>query len=372
MSATAIDESALVLDSAMLQQGCRRSDGPLHFLQSTTYFRSAWTGSGAKRCFDVLAVLLGLPFALPVLFAVGICVRLNSRGPALFIQARIGKDGAPFKIYKFRTMVRNTGVPRPLVTTIDSRSFTSIGPFLRKWKLDELPQLINVLRGDMSLVGPRPKVPEHQSGLLLCRPGITGAATLAFSREEVLFTRVSKSELHDYVLNVVNPLKIRMDCEYAQNASFISDLKLIFKTVFRKWPDSYSNLGSIGSVTYPFDESVPQAQSLAPGSSINAASCSSSAGSVILLNLDDHGGKGGVAGKQDLVWRSGCNVSHVARAEFLTRTVSNHRASDLSGASGLWIDDGAARHQGGATFQDKEDVSEVLMQLSDTAAQAHG
>jgi lipopolysaccharide/colanic/teichoic acid biosynthesis glycosyltransferase len=247
MSATLIDVRTATRESPPLEHDCKQNDGVLHSTQLTIHSPSPWSRSRAKRCFDILAVILSFPLALPVFGAIGICVCLGSRGSVLFVQTRIGKHGVPFNIYKFRTMLHNSGLPRPSVTTIGNQSFTSIGPFLRKWKLDELPQLLNVLRGDMSLVGPRPKMPEHQSGLLLCRPGITGAATLAFGREELLLARVPASELNDFVRKVVNPLKSRLDGDYMSGASFVSDLKLIVKSVFRKWPDRCSECGALGS-----------------------------------------------------------------------------------------------------------------------------
>ena len=199
---------------------------------------STWSKSSIKRGFDVLAVTLGLPLALPILAAVGLAVRLTSRGPVLFIQIRSGKDGKTFKIFKFRTIEHHRGVCRSSFTTVGNQDFTSIGLHLRKWKLDELPQIINVLRGEMSLVGPRPKVPEHERALLPCRPGLTGAATLAFAREEFLLDRIPKSELNAFVENVLLPLKRKIDSDYMSHATFLSDLNLILKSVFRQWHGS--------------------------------------------------------------------------------------------------------------------------------------
>ena len=247
MSATLTDDRTTLLNSPNLEHSRQRSEDVLHSPQTPRHLPNAWSRSLAKRCFDALAVIVSLPLALPLLGTIGICVSLNSRGSALFVQMRIGKDGVPFKIYKFRTMVQRSGVPRPSVTTIGNQEFTPVGPFLRKWKLDELPQLFNVLCGDMTLVGPRPKMPEHQSGLLLCRPGITGAATLAFGREEFLLAGVPQGELNDFVRDVVNPLKNRMDGEYMSRASFISDLTLIIKSAFRIWPNGCLELAGLES-----------------------------------------------------------------------------------------------------------------------------
>jgi lipopolysaccharide/colanic/teichoic acid biosynthesis glycosyltransferase len=247
MSATLSDECTTRFEAPFVERIVKQDDAVERFPPLTIYAPSTWSRSRAKRCFDVLAVLLSLPVALPILVAIGICVRLGSRGSALFVQVRIGECGQPFKIYKFRTMLHNSGSPRPSVTTTRNQKFTSIGPFLRKWKLDELPQLLNVLRGDMSLVGPRPKMPEHQSGPLFCRPGMTGAATLAFGREEILLARIPKNELNNFVRNVLSPVKSQMDGEYMVSASFGSDLALIIRSVFRQWPDERLELCAIGS-----------------------------------------------------------------------------------------------------------------------------
>jgi lipopolysaccharide/colanic/teichoic acid biosynthesis glycosyltransferase len=259
MTATLIDECtpsrhAQMVGHSLLPSERESSPDPLMSHQP-----GAWSQSKAKRCFDVIAVLLSLPLALPILIAIAIAVRLNSHGAALFVQTRVGTGGTTFTIFKFRTMVNDSGMARPSVTTIGNQHFTSIGPFLRKWKLDELPQLLNVLRGDMSLVGPRPKMSEHQSGLLLCRPGITGAATLAFAREEFLLAEVPKADLDAFVCRVVNPLKSQMDNEYMARATFVSDLKLIVRSVFRKGSNKGSESVASGPVLGPGHKSFLEA-----------------------------------------------------------------------------------------------------------------
>jgi len=131
-----------------------------------------------KRAFDCACVLLMMPLILPMLLAIALAVRLTSPGPVL--SSNSAWDGTQdFTIMKFRTMIhRSDGAHQP-VTTSGNQRFTLVGPFLRRWKLDELPQLFNVLIGNMSLVGPRPKLPEHAISNLPCRAGITGAATIA-------------------------------------------------------------------------------------------------------------------------------------------------------------------------------------------------
>jgi lipopolysaccharide/colanic/teichoic acid biosynthesis glycosyltransferase len=113
---------------------------------------------------------------------------------------------------------------------------------LRHWKLDELPQVFNVLVGDMSLVGARPKLPEHQIGELQCRPGITGAATIAFARESKMLASIPKNELDDFYREVVLPTKMSLDVEYMARATFLSDLNLILKSATRHWGDSSISL----------------------------------------------------------------------------------------------------------------------------------
>lgn len=196
---------------------------------------SPWTRSTAKRVFDCVCVLLALPVVVPLLLAVGLAVRLTSPGPTLFLQKRAGMGGRTFTIFKFRTMMYVCGEAHPSITTRNDQRFTFIGLLLRRWKLDELPQLANVLLGQMSLVGPRPKMPEFMLCALPCRPGVTGAATLAFAQEDAALAHIPREHLTGYIRDVVLPAKRRMDAEYLAQATLFSDLGLVIKTVLRRW-----------------------------------------------------------------------------------------------------------------------------------------
>lgn len=199
---------------------------------------SPWSHSWAKRIFDCLSALLALPLLAPVFLAIALVVRLTSPGPILFLQRRMGRHGRAFTILKFRTMIHSTEKAHHPVTTAYNQRFTPAGSFLRRWKLDELPQLLNVLSGDMSLVGPRPKMPAHVTTDLMCRPGITGAATIAFAREEEVLDRVPLHELESCYHTVVLPAKCRLDEDYMARATFLSDLKLLADSVLRRWDSS--------------------------------------------------------------------------------------------------------------------------------------
>lgn len=196
---------------------------------------SPWSRSLAKRIFDCACVVLALPVLVPLVFIVAAAVRLTSSGPVLFLQERMGRHGKPFTILKFRTMVHISDKAHHPITTSDNQRFTPIGPFLRRWKLDELPQLANVLLGHMSLVGPRPKLQEHVTFDLPCRPGITGMATTIFACEEIVLARVPTNRLDAFYHAVVLPAKRKLDAEYMAQASFVSDLRLLVKSVLRRW-----------------------------------------------------------------------------------------------------------------------------------------
>jgi lipopolysaccharide/colanic/teichoic acid biosynthesis glycosyltransferase len=196
---------------------------------------SPYSASMTKRAFDCICVLSTMPVLIPALIVIGIAVKLTSAGPILFVQKRMGRDGRDFKILKFRTMTHLADSAHQPVTTSSNQRFTPVGPFLRRWKLDELPQLLNVLAGDMSLVGPRPKLPEHVISDHACRAGITGAATIAFALEEAILARVPKHKLELFYHSVVLPAKHRLDADYMANATFVSDLRLIVDSVLRRW-----------------------------------------------------------------------------------------------------------------------------------------
>lgn len=199
---------------------------------------SPWARCGAKRFFDCACILPFTPVLIPLFLLVGIAVRVTSTGPVLFLQRRMGRRGRIFTIIKFRTLTHCGDDVHRAVTTSANQRFTPVGRFLRRWKLDELPQLWNVLVGDMSLVGARPKLPIHQIGELECRPGITGAATIAFAREEALLARLPMSDLDGYYNAIILPFKHRIDEEYMAQATFLSDLKLLVDTVLRRWDTS--------------------------------------------------------------------------------------------------------------------------------------
>jgi lipopolysaccharide/colanic/teichoic acid biosynthesis glycosyltransferase len=219
---------------------------------------SAWSHSHAKRIFDCACILPVLPFLVPLFLVIGLAVRLTSSGPVLFRQKRMGRSGHVFTIVKFRTLEHREHRAHQAVTTADNQSFTPVGPFLRRWKLDELPQLWNVLRGDMSLVGARPKLPEHQIGQLQCRPGITGAATLIFAREEAFLARLPQHRLNEYYRETVLPLKHQIDVEYMSRATFSSDFKLLLDTVLRRWdPTAMESILSGSIVDEDGTELVP-------------------------------------------------------------------------------------------------------------------
>ena len=189
-----------------------------------------------KRLFDIAASALGLLLLAPLLLLAALWIRLDSPGPALFRQSRVGRFGVPFTIHKFRTMRVEPGAA--LTVGADPR-ITRSGHVLRQTKLDELPQLWDVLRGAMSLVGPRPELPryvelypaEMRERVLAVRPGITDPASLAFSHEAELLAASADPE-REY-REVILPAKLKLSADYAASASLATDLRLIWATLGR-------------------------------------------------------------------------------------------------------------------------------------------
>ena len=197
--------------------------------------------SASKRVFDIAAALTGLVLLAPLFAAVAVWIRLDSPGPVFFRQERIGRGGVPFRIHKFRTMRVAAESSGPALTVGDDPRITRAGAWLRRSKLDELPQLIDVLRGDMSVVGPRPEVaryvaaypPEIRAKVLSVRPGITDPASLQFRDESTLLARAADPE-REY-RDVVLPAKLRLAADYVDTATLAGDLRLIASTLRTLW-----------------------------------------------------------------------------------------------------------------------------------------
>ena len=191
-----------------------------------------------KRLFDLLFSSIGLILLQPLFIVTSIMIKVDSTGPIFFKQERIGKNFRRFMIYKFRTMVvgaEKKGLP---ITSKGDNRITRTGKILRRLKIDELPQLFNVLKGDMSLVGPRPEIIKYvewykneYERILSIRPGITDISSLTFRNEENILKGADDPEC--YYMHVLLPEKIRLAREYIQNMSFFYDVKLIFNTLYK-------------------------------------------------------------------------------------------------------------------------------------------
>lgn len=190
---------------------------------------NSWVISSLRRAFDSAVAALALLFLFPLMVFIMLLVRISSQGPIFFCQRRTGRNREEFTLYKFRSM-RVEDSPGPPITVSGDRRITRVGMFLRRYKLDELPQFWNVLKGDMSLVGPRPKLPHHELLNLPYRPGITGLATLAFRNEEEVLCRIPPDQLDAFYEFCVKPRKARLDLQYMQAATFWTDVTLIWRT----------------------------------------------------------------------------------------------------------------------------------------------
>lgn len=189
-----------------------------------------------KRLFDIIASALGLIVLSPLFLVLAVWIKVDSKGPVFYRQTRVGWHNKDFRIFKFRSM--RVGSDRGSLVTIGGRDprITNSGYYIRKYKLDEFPQLINVLIGDMSLVGPRPEVRHYvdywtpeQMRVLDVRPGITDPASIKFRNENELMAQADDPE--QYYINVIMQEKLRLYLEYVDNQSFLYDLRLIFATL---------------------------------------------------------------------------------------------------------------------------------------------
>lgn len=189
-----------------------------------------------KRIFDIVFSFTGLMILLPLFVLVAVVIRLESRGPVFFRQERVGKDFRIFRIWKFRSMKEEQGGNQSLLTGKTDDRITRVGRFLRKYKVDELPQLMNVLAGEMSFVGPRPEVKKYvdlysheEKKILSVRPGITDPASIRFSNESELLVGEDPEKIY---VEKIMPEKIKMYLAYIEKRSFMADMLLIWKTVF--------------------------------------------------------------------------------------------------------------------------------------------
>lgn len=190
-----------------------------------------------KRAFDFGVALGGLVMLSPLLAAAAALIKLTSPGPAFYRGARVGRDGRAFEIFKLRTMRAGADTQGPAVTGAGDTRITPVGRFLRRTKFDEAPQLLNVLRGEMSLVGPRPEHPEFvkrysedQRKVLSVRPGLTSPASLAFFKEEQMLVG---SDPVDQYAAVIMPQKLALDLDYVRTATFAGDLRIFGRTLAR-------------------------------------------------------------------------------------------------------------------------------------------
>jgi lipopolysaccharide/colanic/teichoic acid biosynthesis glycosyltransferase len=188
-----------------------------------------------KRSFDVFFSFLGLLILSPILSVIGLLIKLDSAGSIIYKSMRVGKNGRLFDMYKFRTMITNADNQGPLVTAGDDWRMTSVGRILRRTKLDELPTLWNVLKGDMSFVGPRPENPkstqlytEEQRRIWTMRPGITSLATIKYRNEESILA--GSKDLEAIYFQIMQD-KLSLELEYIERHCFYLDLKILFRTI---------------------------------------------------------------------------------------------------------------------------------------------
>ncbi|MCI5917231.1 MAG: sugar transferase [Bacteroidales bacterium] len=192
----------------------------------------------AKRLFDIVSSGIGLLCLAPVFVVMAIWIKLDSRGPVFYRQTRVGRYGRDFRIFKFRSMRVGSDKGRQITVGERDPRITRSGYFIRRYKIDELPQLINVFLGDMSVVGPRPEVrkyvdlySEEQRKVFQVRPGITDLASIKYRNENELLSQVDDPDT--YYIDVIMPDKLAINLEYIRHQSFMGDIKIIFNTLFK-------------------------------------------------------------------------------------------------------------------------------------------
>ncbi|NFG60811.1 MULTISPECIES: sugar transferase [unclassified Clostridium] len=191
-----------------------------------------------KRVFDFICSTLGIIILSPIFILISIMIKTGSDGPVFFKQIRVGEDGKDFEILKFRTMVVDAEKLGKQITVGNDNRITKIGSFLRKYKLDELPQLINVFKDDMSLVGPRPEVPRYvkmyndeQRKVLEVKPGITDLASIRYKDENALLGKAENPE--EFYINTIMPNKLALNLEYINKSNVFFDIYIIVKTILK-------------------------------------------------------------------------------------------------------------------------------------------
>jgi len=191
-----------------------------------------------KRLFDIIFSILGISLFSPVFLLVALWIKLDSKGPIFYSQCRIGRFGNTFKLLKFRSMYLDSDLSGLLTVGGRDPRITSAGFYIRKYKIDELPQLINVFKGEMSIVGPRPEVKKYvdlytaeQKKVLHLRPGISDLASIKYSNENELLDKQTDPEA--YYINVILQDKLKLNLEYVQKQSLFFDVKIIISTIFK-------------------------------------------------------------------------------------------------------------------------------------------
>ena len=192
-----------------------------------------------KRIFDVIAAVMGLVILSPLLLLIGISIRLFDGGPVFYRQTRVGRYGQTFEVYKFRTMTVSQDEDAPQITAANDQRITKIGRHLRHHKLDELPQLLNVMLGEMSIVGPRPEVPQfverypadQRDIILSVRPGITDLASIEFREEMSLLSNVHDPQR--FYVDDILPRKLELYVRYVREWSLLFDFRIIFRTIVK-------------------------------------------------------------------------------------------------------------------------------------------